>query len=52
MPCGAPGAFPRGKARRAALRKLIVTADDFGLSAEVNEADELAHRKGISAPRA
>jgi hopanoid biosynthesis associated protein HpnK len=29
------------------VKRLIVTADDFGLSLEVNEAVELAHRKGI-----
>jgi len=29
------------------LRKLIVTADDFGAAREVNEAVELAHRRGI-----
>ena len=28
-------------------RRLVVTADDFGLSLEVNEAVEQAHRKGI-----
>ena len=28
-------------------RSLIVTADDFGLSVEVNEAVEQAHRKGV-----
>lgn len=28
-------------------RRLIVTADDFGLSAEVNEAVEQAHREGV-----
>lgn len=28
-------------------RKLIVTADDFGMSLEVNEAVELAHRQGV-----
>ena len=28
-------------------RRVIVTADDFGLSAEVNEAVERAHREGI-----
>ena len=28
-------------------RRLIVTADDFGMSIEVNEAVELAHREGI-----
>ena len=31
----------------AARRALIVTADDFGLSPEVNEAVEIAHRDGI-----
>ncbi|MEI9965185.1 MAG: hopanoid biosynthesis-associated protein HpnK [Caulobacteraceae bacterium] len=30
-----------------AARKLIVTADDFGLSLAVNEAVEEAHRKGV-----
>ena len=29
------------------IRRLIVTADDFGMSTEVNEAVEIAHRKGI-----
>lgn len=28
-------------------RRLIVTADDFGMSVEVNEAVEVAHRKGV-----
>lgn len=28
-------------------RRLIVTADDFGLAPEVNEAIELAHREGV-----
>lgn len=28
-------------------RRLVVTADDFGLSREVNEAVEIAHRDGI-----
>src|ERR1700712_5207983 len=28
-------------------RALVVTADDFGLSREVNEAVEIAHRDGI-----
>lgn len=32
---------------RQALKRLIVTADDFGLSLEVNEAVEQAHRDGI-----
>jgi chitin disaccharide deacetylase len=31
----------------AAMKKLIVTADDFGMSLEVNEAVEQAHREGI-----
>lgn len=29
------------------MKRLIVTADDFGLSREVNEAVEIAHRDGI-----
>jgi hopanoid biosynthesis associated protein HpnK len=29
------------------LKRLVVTADDFGLSPEVNEAVEQAHREGI-----
>lgn len=33
--------------KRLALQRLIVTADDFGLSLEVNEAVEQAHREGI-----
>jgi hopanoid biosynthesis associated protein HpnK len=32
---------------RAALQKLIVTADDFGLSLPLNEAVERAHQHGI-----
>lgn len=28
-------------------RKLLISADDFGLSVEVNEAIEIAHRQGI-----
>ncbi|KQO52164.1 MULTISPECIES: hopanoid biosynthesis-associated protein HpnK [unclassified Methylobacterium] len=32
---------------KAARKRLIVTADDFGLSREVNEAVEQAHREGI-----
>jgi hopanoid biosynthesis associated protein HpnK len=31
----------------SATRTLVVTADDFGLSREVNEAVEIAHRDGI-----
>lgn len=29
------------------MKKLIVTADDFGAAREVNEAVEIAHRDGI-----
>jgi hopanoid biosynthesis associated protein HpnK len=29
------------------VRRLVVTADDFGLSPEVNEAVEMGHRRGI-----
>ena len=29
------------------MKKLIVTADDFGISQQVNEAVEVAHQKGI-----
>ncbi|TXN19506.1 ChbG/HpnK family deacetylase, partial [Methylobacterium sp. WL9] len=29
------------------MKRLVVTADDFGLSREVNEAVEQAHREGI-----
>ena len=32
---------------RAALRRVIVTADDFGLAIPVNEAVERAHREGV-----
>ena len=39
LPAGAPGG--------GGLKQLIVTADDFGLSVEVNEAVEAAHRTGI-----
>ena len=38
---------PARAARGGALKALIVTADDFGLATEVNEAVELAHRQGI-----
>jgi chitin disaccharide deacetylase len=40
---------PRAKQpeRPAEVRRLIVTADDFGLSRQVNEAVEEAHRHGI-----
>src|SRR3984893_13267726 len=34
-------------ARSCALKQLIVTADDFGLAPEVNEAVERAHRHGV-----
>ena len=29
------------------MRRLIVTADDFGAAREVNEAVELGHRQGV-----
>ena len=29
------------------MKALVVTADDFGLAVEVNEAVEIAHRDGI-----
>ena len=29
------------------MKRLIVTADDFGAASEVNEAVEIAHRDGI-----
>lgn len=29
------------------MKQLVVTADDFGMSVEVNEAVELAHREGV-----
>ena len=38
---------PAGAARSGALKALIVTADDFGLAPEVNEAVEAAHSNGI-----
>jgi hopanoid biosynthesis associated protein HpnK len=49
--CRPPGRG-RGKQRqspigRDALKRLIVTADDFGIAPEVNEAVETAHQKGI-----
>jgi hypothetical protein len=34
--------------RGRAARQLIITADDFGMSREVNEAVEEAHRTGCS----
>jgi chitin disaccharide deacetylase len=34
-------------ARNDSLRELVFTADDFGLSVQINEAVELAHRDGI-----
>src|SRR5262249_62218167 len=43
-----PPAPPRGTSRRGApVKRLIVTADDFGLCQPVNEAVEIAHREGI-----
>lgn len=41
-----PGRLPCA-GNEAAVRALIVTADDFGLSPEVNEAVERGHREGI-----
>src|SRR5262249_38460727 len=38
-----PERAPRG----GALKHLVVTADDFGLAQEVNEAVDIAHRDGI-----
>jgi chitin disaccharide deacetylase len=38
-----------GRARAQALRRLIVTADDFGRDPAVNEAVERAHRDGVLA---
>jgi len=29
------------------LRRIIVTADDFGVAREVNDAVERAHREGV-----
>jgi chitin disaccharide deacetylase len=37
--------IPRSLKRRPG--RLIVTADDFGMAAEINEAIEIAHRRGI-----
>ncbi|WP_018263462.1 hopanoid biosynthesis-associated protein HpnK [Methylobacterium sp. WSM2598] len=38
---------PRSRDGRRQVRRLVVTSDDFGLSPEVNEAVERAHREGI-----
>ena len=38
---------PGGAKEKHALKGLIVTADDFGISVEVNEAVERAHRGGV-----
>src|SRR5262249_49456843 len=40
-------AVRRAGARRMSERKLIITGDDFGMSLEVNEAVEEAHRRGV-----
>lgn len=37
----------KAQSRGAGVKALIVTADDFGLATEVNEAVEAAHRDGI-----
>ena len=39
--------FPAGAQGAGELKHLVVTADDFGLAPEVNEAVEEAHRHGI-----
>ena len=39
--------FARWTAGAAALNRLIITADDFGLSEPVNAAIEAAHRRGV-----
>src|SRR5262249_30210968 len=39
--------FPARAPGDGALKRLIVTADDFGIAPEVNEAVEQAHRNGI-----
>ena len=38
---------PPPQGRRRHLKRLVVTADDFGLAPEVNEAVEQAHRHGV-----
>ena len=44
---GAPGTSRAGVAGGRGERRVIVTADDFGLSEAVNDAVEQAHRDGI-----
>jgi hopanoid biosynthesis associated protein HpnK len=46
---GGRGLFriPLRVARGEILNGLVITADDFGLATEVNEAVEFAHRKGV-----
>src|SRR5208283_4493762 len=39
--------LPQGATRGGALKRLIITADDFGLAREVNEAVERAHKDGV-----
>jgi predicted glycoside hydrolase/deacetylase ChbG (UPF0249 family) len=39
--CGEPARL------EGALKRLVLTADDFGIAVEVNEAVELAHRNGV-----
>src|SRR6185312_16149728 len=40
-------ATPASPCRGGLMKRLIVTADDFGASVAVNEAVEQAHRRGI-----
>lgn len=49
VPQGTRGLVNKGTGTyfRAFMKRLIVTADDFGLSVSVNEAVEEAHRNGI-----
>ena len=42
-----PGRRVLRRARSVRVKRLIVTADDFGLCQPVNEAVEIAHREGI-----
>ena len=39
--------FPQGTPRGRALKRLIITADDFGLANAVNEAVEQGHSDGV-----
>lgn len=44
---GCPGRLRLSAALVPSMRQLIVTADDFGLAPEINEAVERGHRDGI-----